>query len=152
MQTGRVVYDLAHGVWRLRELSREPLPMDKLRYASPEEEAAAALVQARRIANVKTQARADGGLSLSGKCKGASGQREYQVGLQLDTDQRVASGECQCSHFVRHRMTKGPCEHLLALRLAATPDALAAASAIDATRAPAAATTTTDQERTARIG
>ncbi len=93
VQAGRVVYDLAHGVWRLRELSREPLPMDKLRYASPEEEAAAELVQARRIANVKTLARPDGGLTLSGKCKGASGRREYLMSLQLDADQRVASGD-----------------------------------------------------------
>jgi hypothetical protein len=140
VQAGRVVYDLAHRVWRLRELSREPLPMDRLRYASPEEEAAAALVQARRIANVKTQARADGGLALSGKCKGAAGQREYLVNLQLDTDQRVAAGECQCSHFMRHRMTKGPCEHMLALRLAA------------GTSAAATTATTTEQQRSANIG
>jgi uncharacterized Zn finger protein len=110
--------------------------MDKLRYASPEEEAAAELVQARRIANVKTLARPDGGLTLSGKCKGASGQREYLMSLQLDANQRVASGDCQCSHFIRHRMTKGPCEHMLALRLSANP-----------------AATSTDQERTtAHIG
>ena len=138
-----MVYDIAHGVWRLRELSREPLPMDKLRYASPEEEAAAELVRARRIAGVKTQARADGGVSISGKCKGASGQREYFMSLQLDADQRVASGECQCSHFVRHRMTKGPCEHMLALRLSAAPSITANTTT----------TTTTDQERTtAHIG
>ena len=68
---------------------------------------------------------------------------EYLVSLQLDTDQRVASGDCQCSHFVRHRMTKGPCEHMLALRLSASP---ATAGIQNAT------TTTTDQERTARIG
>jgi predicted nucleic acid-binding Zn finger protein len=59
----------------------------------------------------------------------------------------VASGDCQCSHFVRHRMTKGPCEHMLALRLAATPDMQ---GMLD--MAGAATKTTTDQERTARIG
>lgn len=144
VQAGRVVYDIAHGVWRLRELSREPLPMDKLRYASPEEEAAAELVRARRITNVKTQARSDGGVSLSGKCKGSAGQREYFTSLQLDADQRVASGECQCSHFVRHRMTKGPCEHMLALRLSAAPAVTAMTEKT---------TKTTDQERTtAHIG
>ncbi|MCP3869143.1 MAG: hypothetical protein GY703_13785 [Gammaproteobacteria bacterium] len=31
-QAGRVIYDLAKGVYRLRELTREPLPINKLRY------------------------------------------------------------------------------------------------------------------------
>ena len=33
-QAGRVIYDLAKGVYRVRELSREPLPMTKLRFAN----------------------------------------------------------------------------------------------------------------------
>ncbi|MGJ7524660.1 SWIM zinc finger family protein [Variovorax sp. GB1P17] len=143
VQAGRVVYDLAHGVWRLRELSREPLPMDKLRYSSPQEEAAAELVKARRVSNVKTQTRPDGALTLSGKCKGATGQREYLVSLQLNAEHRVDNGDCQCDHFFRHHMRQGPCEHMLALRLSAAPALTAALS-----NTP---TQTTDPERTARI-
>ncbi|QRF59848.1 SWIM zinc finger family protein [Variovorax paradoxus] len=146
VQAGRVVYDIAHGVWRLRELSREPLPMERLRHASPEEAAAAELVQAGRLKDTKVEARADGGLLLSGLC-GTKSSRQYQVRLQLDADQRVATGECQCDHFIRLRMTKGPCEHMLALRLATASAALALG-----TTAGAPTPATDSEERTASIG
>ena len=34
IQEGKVVYDLTSKVYRLRELTKDPLPMDKLRYLS----------------------------------------------------------------------------------------------------------------------
>jgi biotin operon repressor len=40
-QAGRAMFDLAKGVYRVRELTREPLPMAQLRFANPREEAAA---------------------------------------------------------------------------------------------------------------
>ncbi len=118
VQAGRVIYDLAHAVWRLRELTREPLPMDKLRYASEQESAAAQLVQAGQIKNTKVLAQADGGRALSGQCEpGQRTTRRFLVNLQLDADLRVRSGDCQCDHYTYHRMTRGPCEHMLALRM-----------------------------------
>ncbi|MEP6923455.1 MAG: SWIM zinc finger family protein, partial [Pyrinomonadaceae bacterium] len=39
-QAGRAIYDLEKGVYRVRELSREPLPMEKLRFANEREESA----------------------------------------------------------------------------------------------------------------
>ncbi|KAF0202712.1 MAG: SWIM zinc finger-containing protein, partial [bacterium] len=39
-QAGRAIYDLNKDVYRVRELSREALPMDKLRFANPREESA----------------------------------------------------------------------------------------------------------------
>jgi hypothetical protein len=43
-QAGRAIYDLNKQVYRVRELSREPLPMDKLRFANEREQAANRLV------------------------------------------------------------------------------------------------------------
>jgi len=48
-QAGRAIFDLNKGVYRARELSREPLPMDKLRFANPREEAATKLVSASAV-------------------------------------------------------------------------------------------------------
>ena len=44
IQAGRVVYDLDKGVYQKRELTREPLNMDQLRFTSPEEENALKLL------------------------------------------------------------------------------------------------------------
>ncbi|MDR1968571.1 MAG: SWIM zinc finger family protein [Burkholderiaceae bacterium] len=117
VQAGRVIFDLAHGVWRLRELSREPLPVEALRYASAQEAQAIELVRAGRIGQIQADAQADGGVQLSGQCSGK--RRTLALRLSLNADQRITAGECGCDHFVRHRLTQGPCEHLLALRLAA---------------------------------
>jgi hypothetical protein len=43
-QAGRVIHDLALDVYRLRELARDPLPLDALRYSSAAEQEAAAIV------------------------------------------------------------------------------------------------------------
>ena len=43
---GRAMFDLAKGVYRARELARDPLPMDKLRFSNPREEAATRLLSA----------------------------------------------------------------------------------------------------------
>ncbi len=48
-QAGRVIYDLAQGVYRLRELAREPLPLASLRFSSPQEEKAAGLLAMRKV-------------------------------------------------------------------------------------------------------
>jgi hypothetical protein len=119
VQAGRVVFDLAHGVWRLRELSREPLPIEALRYASPQEAQAIELVQAGAIDQIRVNARSDGGMQIDGQCHGGARARALTPRLTLDAEQRIIDGQCGCEHFIRHRLMQGPCEHLLALRLAA---------------------------------
>lgn len=115
-QAGRVIYDLTQGVYRLRELAREPLPLDTLRFASPQEADAAALLARRGLSREAAVATVDGGLLLSGIA--AQGERQYEVSLRLDADERIAGGECQCNHYTQNRLRYGPCAHMLALRMA----------------------------------
>lgn len=115
-QAGRVIYDLARGVYRVRELSREPLPMDKLRFANEREAEAETLVQARAVSKVKTSVRADGCMTLSGQVK--AGSRAHTPELVIDRDERMISATCTCSFFFQNKLHKGPCEHILALRIA----------------------------------
>jgi len=114
-QAGRVVYDLVDEVYRLRELARDPLPLDTLRFSSPEEEEAQKLVALHAMSNHAVEAVADGSIRLSAQAQ--QGDRKYQVMLRLDADERIVDGACQCNFFTYNRMHKGPCAHMLALRM-----------------------------------
>ncbi|MFL6658114.1 MAG: SWIM zinc finger family protein, partial [Massilia sp.] len=114
-QAGRVIFDLTQGVYRLRELAREPLPLDTLRFASPLEEQASMLLAVRGLSHEKVAAQADGGIQLS--CLAKDGHNKYMVTLRLDADQRIADGSCQCNHYTQNRLRMGPCAHMLALRM-----------------------------------
>lgn len=118
-QAGRVIFDLADGVYRLRELARDPLPLDSLRFASEAEEKAANLLALRCVTPDEKQAQPDGGVNLQGRAR--DGDRQYKVSVRLDADERMVDGQCECSHYIRNRLYRGPCEHMLALRMRASP-------------------------------
>ena len=111
-QAGRVIYDLNRNVYRLRELSREPLPFDKLRFDNPREEMAAELLKS-EIKFTSAQ-QADGSMQLTGTVKG--GRKTYNTQLLIDADEKIRSAGCDCSFYKENKLYKGPCEHMLALR------------------------------------
>jgi len=115
VQAGRAIFDLDRGVYRKRELTREPLPVEKLRFANAREERAAELLHRAKIA-VDTAESINGGLHLVGRLKDRG--RIFAPDLTFDADRRLIAGECSCDFFVRNRLHKGPCEHMLALRAA----------------------------------
>ena len=114
-QAGRAIYDLNKHVYRARELSREPLPMDKLRFSN-EREAAATELCDQRNANVKTaKVDRDGSITLDGAVKDKS--RMYTPSLFIDGDARITRAICTCNFYQQNKLFKGPCEHILALRI-----------------------------------
>jgi hypothetical protein len=112
-QAGRVIYDINKNVYRARELSREPLPAEKLRFASAQEEAASALLNESTIKYKKETV--GEGYTLSGSIK--TRKRSFNPELTIDKDERIIGGNCDCSFYVQNKLYKGPCEHMLALRL-----------------------------------
>ena len=108
-QNGRVMYDVDKGLWRRRELTAEPLPMDMLRFSNEREQAAVALLP--QVQQLKSN-RVDGRITISARI----GRDRPE--LTLDVDQRIKQGTCTCSFFFQNRLRKGPCEHILAARLA----------------------------------
>lgn len=114
-QAGRVMYDLYKGVYRVRELSREPLPMEQLRFANPREAEAEALVQAGGVDQQAADA-GDGMVKISGTVK--QKRRSFTAELVVDGDERLRSASCNCNFFYQNKLFKGPCEHILALRKA----------------------------------
>lgn len=114
-QAGRAIYDLNKGVYRVRELSREPLPLGQLRFANEREQAAERFLEANAV-TVHTEADAGGRTVFTGTVR--DGDRTFEPTLTTDGDERLVEATCSCSFFVRNKLMKGPCEHMLALRRA----------------------------------
>lgn len=114
-QAGRVIYDLNKQVYRIRELSREALPVDQLRFANEREATANALI-AQKGVMVASELGADGMLKLSGSVKDKS--KTYLPAAVIDRDERLAQATCTCNFYTQNKLFKGQCEHILALRIA----------------------------------
>ena len=116
-QSGRAIYDLNKGVYRVRELAREPLPMEKLRFANEREESAARFLTAKSVTFSERERKQNGALALAGTIKDKS--KNIEVSMLIDSDERLTNAACSCNFFAMNKLFLGPCEHILALRLAA---------------------------------
>lgn len=112
-QAGRVIYDLQKNVYRVRELSREPLPLDKLRFSNPREEMAAEITKNQEI-RFNAADLPDNKIQLSGTIKAK--KKTYNTKLVIDSDEKLQSAHCDCSFYIENKLYKGPCEHMLAIR------------------------------------
>jgi hypothetical protein len=112
-QAGRVMYDLDKGVFRLRELTREPLPMAALRFASPQEEKADRFVEA-NLVTIKATGERDGKRVITGEV--LDDAKTYSPMIVLDGDDRMVEARCDCWFYGHNKLMRGPCEHMLALR------------------------------------
>lgn len=114
-QAGRAVYDLDKGVYRVRELTRAPLPFDKLRFASEREESAAKFIERKAVTIASREEKSDRSVEVKGTVK--DGNQNYAVEIKIDSDQKLAHANCNCWFFKQNKLFKGPCEHILALRM-----------------------------------
>lgn len=114
-QQGRCVHDLDKGVWRHRELTREPLPFDSLRATSPQEDAAVGFLRAGGVRLRQSKSSAEG-TQLAGDV--TDDGRVMQPSLRLDADDRIVGAQCTCGFYQHNKLHKGPCAHMLALRRA----------------------------------
>lgn len=113
-QAGRVIYDLNKNLYRVRELTQEPLPFDKLRFANDREKEAQDLLNQNNV-KVEVEPLADGRLKLTGSVK--ENRSTFQTVAVIDSDQRMVEAECQCNFFYKNKLFKGPCKHVLASRI-----------------------------------
>lgn len=113
-QAGSVIYDLNKNIYRARELSREPLPFEKLRFANELEQTANQLIVENRV-KTRSESTPEGGKRIRGGVKQA--HRAFQVECVIDSDQRLIEASCECRFFQKNKLYKGPCEHILAARM-----------------------------------
>ena len=112
-QAGRVMYDLDKAVFRLRELSRDPLPMSSLRFASEQEKKADRFIAA-NLVTIKSAGERDGRRVIEGEV--LDNAKKQKPMIALDNDERLVDGRCDCYFYGHNKMMRGPCEHMLALR------------------------------------
>jgi hypothetical protein len=115
-QAGRAIYDLNKQLYRARELSREPLPLEQLRFANPREESATRFLEQNAVTVTITDVDTAGRLTLQGQVKDKD--KTFKPSLTIDQDQRLLQAECSCNWHQQNKLYKGPCEHILALRMA----------------------------------
>lgn len=122
-QVGRAMFDLTGGVYRHRDLFLEPFSAKEAAdavkptaSADPKQGAAQAIVAADDV-RIIARRPVSTGYKLSGSARGDEGPRVRPM-LHVDHEGRIIEGSCTCRHFHKHQLTRGPCEHLLALRLA----------------------------------
>jgi SWIM zinc finger len=114
-QAGKAIYDLNKQVYRVRELSREPLPIDSLRFANDREAAASQFITQNQVKVTGSAIDTGGTLHLTGFV----GKRSESVEstAEIDRDERLVAANCTCNWHKQHKLFKGPCEHILALRM-----------------------------------
>jgi hypothetical protein len=112
-QAGRVIYDLTHQVWRIRELSRDPLLPDALRFSSPRESAAAQFVENGQVHNRVVQS-VGKGKTITAEVQDKN--RTHRTELHIDQDERLVKAICDCNFHQVNQLRMGPCEHILATR------------------------------------
>jgi len=118
MQAGRVVYDAVDQVARWRDLVREPINVASLRFASEREALAAQLVHKNLLLDLQSAHVAGGGIEWKASVSASitNTKKLSKTMIRLDNDDRLVEGNCSCDYFVRNRMFRGPCEHMLAIR------------------------------------
>ena len=114
-QAGRAIYDLNKQVYRVRELSREPLPMDRLRFANQREEKATRFLEYNKVKVTEVTGDSDRTYIIKGSV--SDKQRMFNPSLTVDADERIIQAECNCNWHQQNKLYKGPCEHILALRM-----------------------------------
>ncbi|WP_407521331.1 SWIM zinc finger family protein [Methylobacterium oryzisoli] len=113
VQNGRAMFDLDKGVYRLRELTREPLAPGALRFASEQEEKADRFIAARLVTIASTNRR-EGRRIIDGEVLDDGKVRHPMIAL--DADDRLVEARCDCGFYGHNKLMRGPCEHMLALR------------------------------------
>lgn len=111
-QAGKVVYDLKNNVYRIRELKREGIDIESLRFSSETDKNAYILMEQGAVSNLKSANKNDGVVV------NALVSNTENTSVTINNDLMIVDGKCTCSYYYNNKMKKGPCEHILAVRIA----------------------------------
>jgi uncharacterized Zn finger protein len=92
-----------------------------VRYGSPKEALAHRLLGDSKTSDVKITKLHEivgEGIEIHGELSDKQAKRSYLTSFKLDLEGRSREATCTCPSFRRSGMREGPCEHLLALRIA----------------------------------
>ncbi len=103
-QEGRVLYDMRKDCYRVREISNQPLPIEKLRFNSPQEKRAVNFLKA-KVVNISSVSQIDNSYVVEGKI--LDKRRWININLIIDSDLRLKDAKCSCRFFFHNRLYKG---------------------------------------------
>jgi hypothetical protein len=121
--SGQVIYDLAGGVFRYRQIMSQPLGESQLGPEDPEPAAARQLVAAGKVELVDRQDGPNLTRVIIGKVE------SKPVEILVNPDDRIKRGKCLCGHYQKYGLRNGPCRHMIALRWAQSVHGLRALEA-----------------------
>ena len=109
-QSGQVIYDMAAGKYRYRQIMAQPLGEAQLGPEDPEVIGARLLVATKKFELTDRQDGPNLTRATIGKVEGKP------VEILVDSDDRIKRGKCVCGHFRKYGLRNGPCRHMIALR------------------------------------
>jgi hypothetical protein len=120
---GRILYDIARGVYRPRELMPTPVDEAVIRFGSEREARAHRLLGdggpgAGEVKVTKVHELVGEGTRIHGEVVDREAVRSFFPAFTVDLEGRVKEASCGCPPFRRSGLREGPCEHMIALRLA----------------------------------
>ncbi len=107
---GQVIYDLAAGVYRWRQVMPMAVGEAEIGPENAELVASRAIVLRRSVSIESQQEAPRGGKIYVGQAEGKP------IELLVDADGMIRKGKCLCGHHQKAGIRMGPCRHLLALR------------------------------------
>jgi len=115
----RVGHDLATGQLYARPLLAQLPPSDALRFRDAKEASAHRLLdEADAVTLTKVHDLGTDGRTTSGQVVDAKAHRTFFPSFTIDREGRTSAASCTCSAFKRSGIKEGPCEHMIALRVA----------------------------------
>jgi len=110
-QAGKVIYDLKNKVYRVRELKKDGIDIESLRFSSETDREAYKLMEQGAVNNLKAVEN-EKEITLTAVVNG-----NYNTKVIIDKDLKINDGSCTCNDYYKDKMTKGPCAHILATRI-----------------------------------
>lgn len=89
--------------------------MAQLRFANEREEKATRFLEQNKVQISSSGVDSDNTLKLEGTLQ--SSNKTYEPKVAIDRDERIVHAECTCNWHQQNKLFKGPCEHILALRM-----------------------------------
>jgi len=112
-QSGRAIYDINKKVYRIRELTQEPLDNNKIRFLNEREKDARIFSDTGAVKIESNNLMANGNRKLKGSVKDK--EKIVQVELTFNKDEAVITAQCTCHYFIQNKLFKGPCSHIIAI-------------------------------------
>jgi len=109
-QSGQLIFDIAGGCYRFRQIMSQPLGESQL---GPEDAELAAARELVARGNFELIDRQDGP-NLSRVIIGKVEAKPVEI--LVDPEDRIKRGKCLCGHFKKFGLRNGPCRHMIALR------------------------------------